>query len=72
MKIIKWQTKVPDMKSFSMALIIVFFFLIECTTDATITHNRGLFLMMLLGLILSHFKKEVSDVELKNDTDNGI
>ncbi len=34
-----------------MALIIIMFFLIECTTDATLTHNRGMFMMMMAGLI---------------------
>ena len=34
-----------------MALMVIFFFLIECTTDATLTHNRGMFMMMMLGLI---------------------
>ena len=32
-------------------LMIVMFFMIECTTDTTITHNRGLFMMMLLGIL---------------------
>ena len=39
-----------------MILLIVMFFLIECTTDSTITHNRGLFMMMLLGLLFSDLK----------------
>ncbi|MDL2256308.1 O-antigen ligase domain-containing protein [Parabacteroides sp. OttesenSCG-928-G06] len=38
------------------ALLIIFFFLIECTSDSTITHNRGLFMMMLLGLIFGDVK----------------
>ena len=45
-----------------MVLMIVIFFLIECTTDATITHNRGLFMMMLLGILcydLRHSKEKV-------------
>jgi hypothetical protein len=34
-----------------IALMIIMFFLIECTSDSTITHNRGMFIMMLAGLI---------------------
>ncbi|OUO51801.1 hypothetical protein B5F77_09555 [Parabacteroides sp. An277] len=37
-------------KNFALSILIILFFLIECTTDATITHNRGLFMMMLLAL----------------------
>lgn len=40
-----------------MILLIVMFFLIECTTDSTITHNRGLFMMMLLGLLFSDLRR---------------
>ncbi|MDH6313524.1 multisubunit Na+/H+ antiporter MnhF subunit [Parabacteroides sp. PFB2-10] len=39
-----------------IALLIIIFFLIESTTDATITHNRGVFMMMLLGLIFADIK----------------
>lgn len=38
-------------------LMIIMFFMIECTTDATITHNRGLFMMMLLGLLSSDLRR---------------
>lgn len=47
---------------FVITILIIGFFLIECTSDATITHNRGLFMMMLLALALkglkSHSKQE--------------
>ena len=39
-----------------LVLLIVFFFAIESTSDATITHNRGLFIMMLLGLLMSDIR----------------
>ena len=39
-----------------IAIIIIVFFIIECTSDATLTHNRGMFMMMLLGLIFSDIK----------------
>jgi hypothetical protein len=41
-----------------IALMIIAFFLIECTSDATITHNRGFFMMMLLGLIFSDIRRK--------------
>lgn len=41
-----------------LALIIIIFFLIECTSDATLTHNRGVFMMMLLGLVFSDIKQK--------------
>ncbi|MDR0574362.1 MAG: O-antigen ligase domain-containing protein [Tannerella sp.] len=40
-----------------IALMIVVFFIIECTSDATITHNRGMFIMMILGLVFSDMNK---------------
>lgn len=39
-----------------LALIIIIFFIIESTTDATLTHNRGMFMMMMLGLIFYDIK----------------
>lgn len=39
-------------KEFLISLLVIFFFMIECTSDTTITHNRGLFMMMLLALSL--------------------
>ena len=48
-----------------LALMIIIFFLIECTSDSTITHNRGLFMMMLLGLILSDLKRAQNNYQTK-------
>jgi len=39
-----------------IALLIIIFFAIESTSDATITHNRGLFMMMMLGLLMSDIR----------------
>ena len=44
-----------------MAILIIIFFLIECTSDATLTHNRGMFIMMLLGLLLSDIKIKMAN-----------
>ena len=41
-----------------LAILIIIFFIIECTSDATLTHNRGMFMMMLLGLVLTEAKKK--------------
>ena len=41
-----------------ISFMIIVFFLIECTSDSTITHNRGIFLMMLLGMIFSDIQKK--------------
>ena len=45
-----------------IAIMIIIFFLIECTSDSTITHNRGMFMMMLAGLVFSDMR-EVEKVE---------
>lgn len=52
-----------------IAILIIAFFLIECTTDSTITHNRGLFMMMLLGLVLSNAQIQ-SRVKQNEDTNS--
>ena len=41
-----------------MAIMIVVFFLIECTSDATLTHNRGMFMMMMAGLVFADLKNK--------------
>lgn len=46
-----------NVKDFTITILIILFFLIECTTDATITHNRGLFMMMLIALALNDLYK---------------
>ena len=46
-----------NIKNFVIGILIISFFLIECTSDATITHNRGLFLMMLLALLLTDMQR---------------
>lgn len=51
-KAIKLFNTSQNRLAFMVSLSIIAFFLIECTSDATITHNRGLFMMMLLALSL--------------------
>jgi len=36
-----------------ISILIILFFLIECTSDATLTHNRGMFILMILGLTIT-------------------
>jgi len=55
-KVVKSFDK-SNMKDFTINILIVLFFLIECTSDATITHNRGLFMMMLLALSMNSQRK---------------
>ena len=49
-----------NLKYFIISLLIIIFFLIECTSDATLTHNRGLFMMMLLALSIREMKKTIN------------
>lgn len=48
-----------------IAIIIIAFFLIESISDATLTHNRGFFMMMLLGLIFSDIKYKLNTTPLE-------
>lgn len=47
---------VNNKKNFTISIIIICFFLIECTSDSTFTHNRGMFMMILLALSLKEMK----------------
>lgn len=58
-----------NIKDFAISIIIICFFLIECTSDATITHNRGLFIMMLLALSLTNQQRTLLN---KNEKDSYI
>ncbi|MDR1814021.1 MAG: O-antigen ligase domain-containing protein [Tannerella sp.] len=44
-------------KEVVMTLMVVIFFLIECTSDSTLTHNRGMFMMMVLGILMADINK---------------
>lgn len=58
-------------KEVVIALMIIFFFLIECTSDSTITHNRGIFLMMVLGMIFSDTQRKIENQQLLQLNENG-
>ena len=47
------------MKLTVISMLIIVFFAIENIADATFTSNRGLFFMMMLGLIYSDMKKAI-------------
>jgi hypothetical protein len=51
-----------------MALMVILFFLIECTSDSTITHNRGMFMMMMLGLFFSDIKTKTESFKENENT----
>lgn len=55
-----------NIKDFVISIVIICFFLIECTSDATITHNRGLFIMMLLALTLRNQQQTLLNNNEKN------
>jgi hypothetical protein len=46
-------------KEATIALVIIIFFMIECTSDTTLTHNRGMFIMMILGLTFHDMKAKL-------------
>ena len=48
-----------DMKLTVISILIIVFFAIENIADATFTSNRGLFFMMMLGLIYSDMNKAI-------------
>ena len=50
-----------NLKNFTVSLLIIGFFLIECTSDSTFTHNRGMFMMILLALSLREMKRLKTD-----------
>ena len=42
-----------NLKYFVLVILIFVVFFIEGIADATFVHNRGLFILMLLGIVLS-------------------
>lgn len=46
-----------------MAILIVIFFMIESVADATLTHNRGLFMMILLGLLFYDMRTKTKQIQ---------
>ena len=48
------------LKEAVLAILMIIFFLIECTSDATLTHNRGMFIMMILGLVFADAGRDVT------------
>lgn len=50
--------KTGDMLPFKMVMLIIIFFFIESIADSTFTHNRGMYMMMLLALFLKDNRYE--------------
>ena len=44
-----------------IVLLLICFFGIEGTSDSTITTHRGLFMMMMIGLMLSEMKNKIAN-----------
>ena len=59
-------------KEVIIAFMIIAFFIIECTSDSTITHNRGIFLMMLLGVIFSDIQKPTKKAKITGHANEKI
>jgi hypothetical protein len=59
-------------KEATITLIIIIFFMIECTSDATITHNRGLFIMMLLGVLCYDMQRKLSPLTQNEADENTL
>lgn len=51
-----------DMLSFKMVTLIIVFFFIESIADSTFTHNRGMYMMMLLALFLKENNNENQNI----------
>ena len=56
-----------NVKEYILLLLILVFFTIESVADSTFTHNRGVYIMMLLGLcftdLKSQYEYEISNCE---------
>ena len=48
-------------KEYTFIVLFVFFFLIESIADSTFTHNRGVFMMILMAVSLNDLKKLTSN-----------
>ena len=63
--------KTLQAKLMIIVILLVCFFAIEGTTDSTITTHRGLFMMMLLGLMMGEMKNIVQNqIQQHEDTSN--
>lgn len=49
-----------DLRTFIMCILIIAFFVIESTSDATFTQNRGMVMMMIYALLLHDNKARLS------------
>ncbi len=56
-----------DKKNYFLSLIIIIFFIIESIADSTFIHNRGLFIMILLGIVVSTSKQFSLNMENTDD-----
>ena len=55
---------VAENKNLAVVLLLgVFFFLIESTSDTTFTHNRGFFILLLMGYAMSNLIRNSADDE---------
>lgn len=59
--------KTQQTKTFALVLLIIGYCLIENIADASFTSNRGFFMLMFLGLIISNGQTEATPISNTND-----
>ena len=59
-KSLVYAHETKDMKLTIISILIIVFFAIENIADATFTSNRGLFFMMMLGLVYSDMRNSMN------------
>lgn len=68
MKSITYSKITNDSKLLTITCLIIGFLLIENIADASFTSNRGLFMMVFLGLVAANQKEQsISFKEQEND-----
>ena len=57
---------------YKMCILVIGFFFIESFTDSTFTNNRGLYMMMLLGVFLSEHQQPKKQLQNENSTNRRL
>lgn len=64
----KYSIIIKNSKLLTITILIIGYILIENIADASFTSNRGLFMMIFLGLIAANQKTEVKELNYKTPT----
>ena len=54
---------IGDVYGFKLVLLFIGFFIIESTSDTTFTHNRGMYMLIMLTLVLKDLQTRRNDVK---------